>query len=145
MPKNSRYPHREKAEALLVSASDILREATYLFDGGGPVADSFNSRGVKGPEASSESCKPGSRHCSAYGLEFLHTPTQPTGVEKCRRRSSNNETYAEAISLHMKSSSFDSLPLRQSHPEASDAIRIRSGRCIRCRALLHPKSEVREP
>lgn len=28
------YPHREKAEALLVSASDILREATYLFDGG---------------------------------------------------------------------------------------------------------------
>ncbi|OLQ03855.1 Serine/threonine-protein phosphatase PP2A-5 catalytic subunit [Symbiodinium microadriaticum] len=29
------YPHREKAEALLVSASDILREATYLFDGGG--------------------------------------------------------------------------------------------------------------
>ncbi|CAE7265033.1 PP2A5 [Symbiodinium necroappetens] len=30
----SRYPHREKAEALLVSASDILREATYLFDGG---------------------------------------------------------------------------------------------------------------
>ncbi|CAE7531449.1 BSU1 [Symbiodinium sp. CCMP2592] len=31
------YPHREKAEALLVSASDILREATYLFDGGGLV------------------------------------------------------------------------------------------------------------
>ena len=27
-----RYPHRERAEVLLLSAADILRDAAYLFD-----------------------------------------------------------------------------------------------------------------